>query len=334
MNPNDPMLTTYENPPRRMHWLFRMPLKWTIFATVVFFVLFPNPAQLYRHITHLSDYEAMIDADADQLAPWETEIRNQLESSAEKARKKNRNGKSPDADAATPTLSAGPGWNDSLSPKHVQKQVERFIYKKVKYGWDWDVWGSADYMPTVAEMFESAKAQPDGIIREDCDGRAVMAASLMRRLGYESSIATDLRHVWVVTPQGEWMGPGRGKSMKSTKHGNETNVLATLSNLPVGLSYGIAVFPFWREVIITLTLWLLLSRRRMGVARCLIGGILLLQGLLFMRTGVFDPTSVAGGKDSWPAWTGVLHIACGIVYLYWAGWRVSRMQPPHQPAGE
>lgn len=334
MHPNDPMLTTNNEPPRRMHWLLRIPLKWSLFTIVVFFVLFPNPAQLYRHITHLSDYEAMIDADAAELAPWEAEIRRQLESSAEKTRRKNAKDASKDNAAATPAATAGANWNDALSPKHVQKQVERFIYKKVRYGWDWDVWGSADYMPTVAEMFDSARRQPDGIIREDCDGRAVMAASLMRRLGYESSIATDLRHVWVETPQGKWMGPGRGKSMKSTKQGNETNILGTLSNLPVGLSYGIAVFPFWRELIITLTLWLLLSRRRMGAVRFLIGGILLLQGLLFMRTGVFDPTSVGGGKDSWPAWTGVLHIAGGIIYLYWAGWRVSRSQSPQQPAGE
>jgi hypothetical protein len=286
-------------------------------------VLFPNPAQLRRHIKHIANYESMIDADAAELTPWESELRSELKASAEETRKKNkkRNSEAPHDAKKAPDGQAD--WNDSLSPKHVQKQVERFVYKKVKYAWDWDVWGSADYMPTVAEMFENAKRQPDGIIREDCDGRAVMAASLMRRLGYESSIVTDLRHVWVVTPQGEWMGPGRGKTMRSTKQGNKTDVLATLTNLPVGLSYGVAVFPFWREIIIAAALWLLLARRGMGRTPFFVGGLLLLQGLLFMRTGMIDPASV-GGKASWPAWVGIVHVLVGIGYLYVSAWRVGR----------
>ncbi|MCB9863862.1 MAG: hypothetical protein H6820_10945, partial [Phycisphaerales bacterium] len=222
------------------------------------------------------------------------------------------------ADTAPASQPADRHWNDALSPKRVQKEVERFVYEKVKYDWDWNVWGSADYMPTVAEMFENAKNDPGGVIHEDCDGRAVMAASVLRRLGYQSSIVTDLRHVWVVTPQGEWMGPGRGKTMKSSKDGNKVNLLATISNVPVSLSYGVAVFPLWRELILTLTAWLLLSRRGMGKAKFLLGGLFLLQGLLFMRTGVLSPASLRGGAESWPAWVGIAHIAFGIGLLMWA----------------
>lgn len=321
MNQHEPPTPALVDRPRRTRWFLRIPLKWALFLIVVFFVLFPNPAQFVRHVRHISDYNAMIDPDAPQLAAWETEIREALRKKAARARKtrKKHTAAAPPM-AADTTPSSQPGasdWNDALSPIHVQRAVQRFVYKKVKYDWDWNVWGSADYMPTVAEMFNNAKHDPKGIIHEDCDGRAVMAASLMRRLGYQSSIVTDLRHVWVVTPQGEWMGPGRGKTMKSTKKGNKLNVAGTISNVPVSLSYGIAVFPFWREVIIALTAWLLLSRRGMGKGKFLLGGILLFQGLLFMRVGILSPGAVSLTTQTWPAWVGLLHIALGMGVLMW-----------------
>ncbi len=314
-----------------MSWLIRIPLKWTILAIVVFFVLFPNPAQFIRHLRHVSNFERMIEPNAPQFAVWEAELRDRLTKAADKSRK--RNGQP----AVSPPMSADTGpttrpgdheWNDALSPKRVQKEVEKFTYEKVKYDWDWNVWGSADYMPTVAEMFESAGNQPDGVIREDCDGRAVMAASLMRRLGYQSSIVTDLRHVWVTTPQGDWMGPGRKTTMRSTKAGNKVDYLSTISNVPVSLSYGVAVFPLWREVILTLTIWLLLCRLGMGWRTFFFGGLLLFQGLLFMRMGVLAPASLRAGNEAWPAWVGLIHAVLAMGFLYWASWRVGRRAIP------
>lgn len=315
MSNDDASLLTGSQVPRRLKWYWRAPLKLFVFLVVVFFVLFPNPIQLRRHIAHISDYEAMIDADAPQLADWDRQIREQLSTEAAKKRK-----------SAVVAPPAEPHWDDALSPKHVQKQVERFVLKNVKYGWDWDVWGSADYMPTVREMFERAAEMPGGIVREDCDGRAVMAASLMRRLGYQSSIVTDLRHVWVVTPQGEWMGPGRGKTMRSTKTGNKVNVFATLSNVPVSLSYGVAVFPLWRSFIILVAAWLLLSRRGLSRRVFWFAGLLLVQGLLFMRLGYAAPEAVSGSVQAWPSWLGLAHILFGIVFLMWCGIRQSRDQ--------
>lgn len=309
---------------RRMRWYLRVPLKWMLFAIVVFFVLFPDPVQFRRHLKHIANYNAMIDPGAPQFAAWESEIRERLNQSADVQRRKHRKQQQPTAPVSESTPSATTGWNDALSPAAVQQAVERLVYDKVKYDWDWNVWGSADYMPTVAEMFAQTQSNPDGVLREDCDGRAVMAASLMRRLGYQSSIVTDLRHVWVATPQGEWMGPGRGKTMKSTKKGNQVDLLATISNVPVSLSYGVAVFPFWREAIITLAAWLLLSRRGMGEAWFFIGGILLFQGLLFMRTGILAPKSLSGAMQSWPAWVGILHLAVGIFALMRASLRAGR----------
>lgn len=268
-------------------WCWRIPLKLAIFAVVTFFVLFPSPSQLARHISHLRDMQQMIAPDAPQLAGLEALVRERL------------------------TITAPA---DADSPPVVQRAVERVVLEKVEYAWDWDQWGSADYMPTVAEMFELAAAD-DGQLREDCDGRAVMAVSLMKRLGYEPTLVTDLRHVWVTTPQGAWMGPGGETTMASGEEGNEIAWGTLLSNIPTSLSFGVAVFPFVREFIILVTAYLLLIHRRMSRPAAAIGLVLLLQGLLFMRLGFFAPTAVTREASSWPAWVGLMHILAGFAVL-------------------
>jgi len=277
-------------------WYWRITLKLAIFAVVTFFVLFPRPAQLARHISHLRDMQRMIAPDEPQLAALEALVRERL----------------------TTTAPA-----DADSPSVVQRAVECVVLEKVEYAWDWDEWGSADYMPTVAEMFERA-AEMDGQLREDCDGRAVMAASLMKRLGYEPTLVTDLRHVWVTTPQGAWMGPGGETTMASGEAGNEIAWGTLLSNIPTSLSFGMAVFPFVRELIILVTAYLLLIHRRMSRAAAAIGFVLLLQGLLFMRLGFFAPAAVTREVSSWPAWVGLMHILAGFAVLMRASRRARR----------
>lgn len=279
--------STIAPPPRAgLAWYWRIPLKWLVFAVVTFFVLFPSPAQLARHIAHLRDMQRMIAPDEPELADLEAQVRERL----------------------TTTAPA-----DRDSPAEIQRTVERVVLEEVQYAWDWDQWGSADYMPTVAEMFDRAAA--DGRLREDCDGRAVMAASLMKRLGYEPTLVTDLRHVWVVTPQGAWMGPGGETTMASGDEGNEIAWGTLLSNIPTSLSFGVAVFPFTRELIILVTAYLLLLHRRMSRPAAAIGFVLLVQGLLFMRLGFFAPSAVAREASSWPAWVGLLHTIAGFAVL-------------------
>jgi len=271
-------------------------LKLLILAAVTFVVLFPNPAQFVRQLRHLSNLQAMIDPKAPQLAKWEAEFRQRLAHMQQPP--------------AQYPISLRP-----LGPRDVQQALQQFVYQKVKYDWDWNVWGSADYMPTVEEMFAQAARAPDGQMREDCDGRAVMAASLLRRLGYQSKIVTDLRHVWVTTPEGEWMGPGRKKSIVSGVGGNRTAIVATLGNVPVALSYGVAVFPLWRELIILATAFLLTLRRQMPWQALVLGAVLILEGLLFMRLGSLAPRGLPGQVSAWPAWVGLAHLAAGFGVL-------------------
>jgi len=279
------------------------------FAFVTLWVLFPDPVRLARHIGHLSDLEAMVEPDVPQLADWEDEVTRRLSDRAASLAGKGK--QSAEHESGSQAL-------------RVQRAIQSFVYEKVRYGWDWDVWGSADYMPTVAEMFEQSESDPNGRMREDCDGQAVMAASLMRRMGYESAIVTDLRHVWVATPEGEWMRPGRTKTLVSTKRGNRTSIARTLNNVPVALSYGTAVFPFWRELIILVTAFVLVLHRGMKGRTIVIGGVLLFQGLLFMRLGYMAPSAVSRQVSSWPTWVGGVHMAVGFAVLWWFSNRARR----------
>lgn len=286
-------------------WYWRLPLKWLVFLVSMFVVLFPNPRQFARHVAHLSDLEAMVDPDAPQFAEWESELRAQIDR---------------DTSADSVGLSREIG---RLSPRVVQSHVQELVLGRVQYGWDWDVWGSADYMPTVQEMFDKARSG-DGVLREDCDGRAVMAASLMRRLGYESQIVTDLRHVWVVTPSGEWMGPGGKKTLVSGGRGNRLDLRTAGRNIPVSLSFGIAVFPVWREIVIMAVGFLLSCHRRVAWKTALLAGILCISGLFFMRMGVLDPRTVSMPNVEWAPIVGIVQVGTGFAIVWIASVRARR----------
>lgn len=280
---------------RLSRWYLRVPLKLCVFAVVSLFVLFPDPRQLGRHISRIRNLNAMIEPDAPGLAALEAEFRNRTATTAP---------------AAT-------------SPAHLLGEIECFVLDKVHYEWDWNLWGAADYMPTIGEMFDMA-TNTDGRLREDCDGRAVVAASLMRRLGYDATIVTDLRHVWVVTPEGSWMGPGGPATVRSTEQGNRVAWGTLLANVPTSLSFGIAVFPFARELIILLTAYGLMLTRGMSRSAAALGLLLLVQGLLFLRLGFLAPAAVSPHASSWPAWVGIVHVAAGFYVLFSAGRRARR----------
>lgn len=285
---------------RRRHslrWYWRMPLKWLVFLAVLFVVLFPDPRQFARHISHLSNLDSMVDPDAPELAAWEAEVRTRM------------------ARTAPAGSQEGADSTRRSSPQMVQAVVQKLVLDKVQYGWDWDVWGSADYMPTVGEIFARAESR-GGVLQEDCDGRAVMAASLMRRLGYNARIVTDLRHVWVTTPQGEWMGPGRIKTIVSDSSGNRINLRSAGANIPVSLSYGIAVFPLGRELVILAAAFVLSWNRRMSWRAAALAGLLAVQGLLFMRLGVLDPSGVSQRDSAWAPVVGAAHLAAGFAILW------------------
>ncbi len=237
-------------------------------------VCFPYPHLFVRHIQHWRDPNALIEPDAPGLKPWLVELE-------------------PDLDG----LEAG---SEAL------KVVERFVYRKVPYAWDWDTWGVADYLPTVPETLQAGA--------EDCDGRAVISASLLRNLGYEADLVTDSVHVWVKTDHGETMSPGRLPKLIETRDGKAHVRWRSLLNLPKSAAYGIAVFPLLRELIVVAVFWLLALRKGMRSLDAAICLALLSGGLLLLRISGAEPWHPTNLHFA-GQWTALATMLTGVVAL-------------------
>lgn len=84
------------------------------------------------------------------------------------------------------------------SPRNLSepRMIARWVLRKITYVSDYENWGNVDYWPSAAEVW--AKRQ------EDCDGRAVLAASLLRSRGYRSArLVVGLDHMWVKVDENE-----------------------------------------------------------------------------------------------------------------------------------
>ena len=253
-------------------WYLRWPTKCAIFGIATLVVCFPYPNRLIDHLRHWRDPNALIEPDAPELQPLLAELRSKIR-------------------ADDP-------------PKQTLRAVERCVYRHVKYDWDWNTWGMADYLPTVAEVMEQG--------REECDGRAVIAASLLTNLGIRSEIVTDFSHVWVKTEHGETMGPGKRKAVVATPDGLRIQ-RGALAQIPKSLAFGAAVFPLEREVILVLVLWMLLLRSGGGAACNVTAMALMFGGLVVLRSG---------GKDHlhpiiWQQLLGVSGLLAGAACLLW-----------------
>jgi len=218
---------------------------------------------------HWSDPNALIQPDAPALAPLAADLRAQI--------------------------------SPNSQPGQVLSQVEKFVYKKVPYEWDWNTWGMADYLPSVDEVLDMG--------REDCDGRAVVAASLLKNLGYDARLVTDFAHVWVWTPFGETMGPGKTRTVEVTDKGMRFNARGLLQ-IPHITSYGIAVFPVERELVLLAVFWLLLLGR-VKVIRAFVALGVLTCGLFAVRYGAINYR----GPQPLFEWAGWALLVLGVIFL-------------------
>ncbi|HUU84113.1 MAG TPA: transglutaminase-like domain-containing protein [Phycisphaerae bacterium] len=265
---------------QNLPWALRWAIKWLLFGATLFLISFPDPRLFVRHVQHWQDPNALIDPDLAALQPWVAEVKRQLK--------------------------------PEMEPRKALKTVERFVYKKVPYRFDWETWGSADYLPTLAEVLDKGK--------EDCDGQAVVAASILQNLGYRAELVTDFAHVWVKTDKGETMQPGKRKSVIAGKTGLEVHWETLTKTLPRALGYSVAPFPLIRELIVLGVLWLVLLRPGVGRRVGIICAAVMLEGLMFLRVGGVD------WKDPvvWAQWWGLLHLVGGVFVLFVLGWRATR----------
>ncbi|MBU0637767.1 MAG: hypothetical protein KKB50_02795 [Planctomycetes bacterium] len=239
----------------------RWPAKWGGFLLVLGLVLYPKVWLLPTWLRRMADLNAVVDPTHPGLAELERDVHGLL------------------------------GGDES--PEALLEAVQQVVYRHIPYAWDWDVWGVMDYLPTVDEVLAQG--------REDCDGRAVLAASLLRRLGQPAWLVCDLKHTWVGTPVGETMSPGAGEqTLVGDQEGTRPRIsLGLLANVGRSLAFGASVFPLARELIILATLcavsvqpWSSMWRRGAG---CL---------LLLVALGVLRTTGGAAGEGTGPhgAW--------------------------------
>ena len=154
----------------------RTGLKLLLLSLVTLVVLYPHPVFLIKQVQHLADVESLIQPGLPAMAEINRDINKLL-----------------------PTNS---------TPQKEFQIVERYVYQKIKYQYDWYNWGNLDYWPTAAEVWERK--------REDCDGRAVLAASILRARGFKTArIVANLNHVWVAVDQVELMGPQADKNFRN-----------------------------------------------------------------------------------------------------------------------
>ncbi|MCP4594577.1 MAG: hypothetical protein GY842_27925 [bacterium] len=224
----------------------RWPIKWAVVVAVYFLVCFPYPHLFLRHVTRWRNPNVLVDAQAPALKPLLAELGN---------------GAAMDED-----------------PQQVMARVESLVRERVPYAFDWETWGVADYLPTLDEVFAEG--------REDCDGRAVVAASLMQALGHEAELVSDFTHVWVRTAHGEFMGPRAHPALAATEHGLRVDWgWRLVADYVDALGYGVAVFPLMREMILLATVWLMLLGRERNWPAAFCGALLMIGGLLVMRVG-------------------------------------------------
>jgi len=274
--------------------LLRWPLKLGIVLLVALLALYPRFWLLPTCIARLRDLNSTIDPSHPGLAPLEAAVRKHCKTDD--------------------------------SPRAIRRATEKVVYDAIPYAWDWDTWGVVEYIPNTAEVLAMG--------REDCDGRAVLAASLLQRMGYEATLVSDLVHVWVATPTAELMSPGTGaKTLRATDEGTKLDLSrSALANVGRSLAYGISVFPLTRELAILAALALTSMQPRSTVRRRVLGASLLLLGLALMR----DSGGGLHGTTYRPhlVWIGLAIIFAGWLTLLVKGAnRSSRAKlPPRSPA--
>ncbi len=154
---------------------WRWLVKLLLLGVVVLFTLYPHPVLLVREIQHLSNVESLIQPDLPEVAEMNREITAQLK---------------PDA-----------------TKREEFRAVERYVYEHIRYEYDWFNWGNLDYWPTAKEAIDRK--------REDCDGQAIVAASVLRARGFKTaSVVANLQHCWVTVDGSELMGPQPDKNMR------------------------------------------------------------------------------------------------------------------------
>jgi hypothetical protein len=197
--------------------IWRALLKIVILGCVLFAVLYPNPVLFFKQIQNFLDMESLIQTNFNEIDVINREIDAVLP---------------PDADR-----------------EQELHTIQHYVYEHIRYEYDWENWGNIDFWPSAEQVWERKK--------EDCDGRAVLAVSILRSRGFESAkLVGNIRHIWVDVDQYELMGPDKEQTLKS-EGGRPVITLPSRDLMLNSAALHIAEFPAIRNLIVLLTLLLL-----------------------------------------------------------------------------
>lgn len=171
-----------------------------------------------------------------------------------------------------------------------EEAVELVVYDHLPYAWDWDNWGVMEYLPTVEEALAAG--------REDCDGRAIVAASLLKRMGHDARLVSDFLHMWVEVDDTETMSPGTGaKTVRTTDDRVEVQLNRdTVVNIYRGFAFGITHFPLTRELLILACVILLTLHPQIGFWRFAAAVLLLWIALDLLREVGADAAELGAAR--------------------------------------
>ncbi|MBI2923205.1 MAG: transglutaminase family protein [Planctomycetes bacterium] len=181
--------------------LVRASLRAAALAAGLLLLLFPHTGRLAREIAALTDPNALIAPDDPAVAALSVEV-----------------------DAKMPA---------GLDGVHQVAWIEKFVQVRIAYAHDWTQWWNVDYWPTPSETVAAG--------REDCDGIAVLTASLLRRRGFKARLEGNIQHVWVAVEDQRILSPD-----EETNFDERGWSLPGLREIFEWLRYALVEFPFWR----------------------------------------------------------------------------------------
>lgn len=200
-----------------LRFIWRVLIKLVIFGAVSWVVCYPNPVLFFKQLYRYFNVESLIQPNFTGIDEINREIDEMLPPEATR--------------------------------EHEMDTVQKYVYDHIRYLYDWTNWGNIDYWPPAEQVWERKK--------EDCDGRAVLAVSILRSRGFTSArIVGNIRHIWVSVDRDELMGPDKEKTFR-VEEGKTKVALPSFFLLWDSLVGQIAKFPPIRNLILLFTVLLL-----------------------------------------------------------------------------
>ena len=214
----------------------------------VVLILFPDVPKLFAQLGRIGAAERLIEPDHPVVAEWSRAV-----------------------DAELP-----PG----LTRAEQVVWIEKYVGRRLPYCHDWIQWWNADYWPTASEAIAAG--------REDCDGIAVVVASVLRHRGYRARLVGNTLHIWVAVDDTgqEILGALEDKAYASDLGWS----LPRFSTLLEGVRFGLAEFPWFRwALLLAWPLGVISWGSRRRVVRSVAAGVVAL-GLAIAAALLFSST--------------------------------------------